>query len=142
MSRNTRTADRPLSKTALIVLAALALAGSAPAAANLIHVAAWNFTLGTNDHLFDGGNEVRLVLDPVNFTPFSQSAVKQGSAPALLGPNPAIPYFTVRFAMPIPPENATSNVAALLGMDPAVFTHNHSPGLEILPNGDALAIYF
>ena len=23
-----------------------------------------------------------------------------------------------------------------------VFTHNHSPGFEILPNGDALAVYF
>ncbi len=44
--------------------------------------------------------------------------------------------------MPIPPENATNNVAALTGMDPQVFTHNHSPGFEILPNGDALAIYF
>ncbi|TAK98433.1 MAG: hypothetical protein EPO07_12040, partial [Verrucomicrobia bacterium] len=28
------------------------------------------------------------------------------------------------------------------GIDPLVFTHNHSPGFEILPNGDALAIYF
>jgi hypothetical protein len=44
--------------------------------------------------------------------------------------------------MPVPPENATNQVAALTGMDPLVFTHNHSPGFEILPNGDALAIYF
>jgi antitoxin component YwqK of YwqJK toxin-antitoxin module len=62
--------------------------------------------------------------------------------PALLGPDPKIPYFTVRFAMPIPPENATNNVASLTGIDPMVFTHNHSPGFEILPNGDALAVYF
>jgi hypothetical protein len=60
----------------------------------------------------------------------------------LLGPNPSVPYFTVRFAMPIPPENLTNNFAALTGMDPEVFTHNHSPGFEILQNGDALAVYF
>jgi hypothetical protein len=73
---------------------------------------------------------------------FSQAAVKQSSAAAQLGPDPQRPYFTVRFALPIPPSNATNNVAALTGLDPLVFTHNHSPGFEILPNGDALAIYF
>jgi len=74
--------------------------------------------------------------------PFDQSALKQGAEVARLGPDPKIPYFTVRFALPIPPENATNNVAALTGMDPTVYTHNHSPGLAILPNGDALAVYF
>jgi len=74
--------------------------------------------------------------------PFDQSALKQGTEVARLGPDPAIPYFTVRFALPIPPENATNNVAELTGMDPAVYTHNHSPGFAILLNGDALAVYF
>ena len=60
----------------------------------------------------------------------------------MFGPDPKSPYFTVRFALPIPPENSASNVAALTGVDPAVFTHNHSPGFEILPNGDALAVWF
>ena len=53
-----------------------------------------------------------------------------------------IPYFTVDFAMPIPPENETNNFAGLTGIDSNVFTHNHSPGFDVLPNGDALAIYF
>ncbi len=96
-------------------------------------VAAAGFTLTTPGLTGDG------VLRPV---PFSQCAVKQGTAPARLGPDPKIPYFTVRFALPIPPENATNNLAALTGLDPAVFTHNHSPGFEILPNGDALAVWF
>jgi hypothetical protein len=74
--------------------------------------------------------------------PFNQSAIKQGTAPTVFGPDPKAPYFTVRFAMTIPPENATNTVGALAGIDPAVFTHNHSPGFEILPNGDALAVYF
>ena len=39
-------------------------------------------------------------------------------AGASIGPNPKIPYFTVRFAMPIPPENETNNFAALTGIDP------------------------
>lgn len=73
---------------------------------------------------------------------FNQAAVKQSTAPARLGPRADQPYFTVRFAMPIPPSNTSNNFAALTGIDPLVFTHNHSPGFEILPNGDALAIYF
>ena len=91
------------------------------------------FTMGTTNLICDGTSR------PL---PFNQSALKQGVAPARFGPNLAIPYFTVRFALPVPPENATNNVAALAGIDPAVFTHNHSPGFEILPNGDALAVWF
>ncbi len=106
-------------------------------------VRAAGFTLATNDAVFDGAKKIALSLaSDAAPLPFYQSAVKQSAAPARLGPDPKIPYFTVRFAMPIPPENATSNVAALAGVDPMVFTHNHSPGFEILPNGDALAIYF
>ena len=74
--------------------------------------------------------------------PFNQSAVKQGSDAAQFGPDAKTPYFTVRFAMPIPPENTTSNIGMLAGVDPLVYTHNHSPGFEILPNGDALAVWF
>jgi len=84
-----------------------------------------------------------LICDPPSkAVPFNQSALKQGTAPAMLGPDPKTPYFTVRFAMPVPPENTTNNFAALTGIDPKVFTHNHSPGFEILPNGDALAVWF
>ena len=95
------------------------------------------------------GNGARpLVLVPwvtngaARLLPFNQSAVKQSTAPALQGPDPAIPYFTVRFALPIPPDNDTNLTGALAGLDGAVRAHNHSPGFEILPNGDALAVYF
>ncbi len=74
--------------------------------------------------------------------PFTQSAVKQSTAPALQGPDPKQPYFTVRFALPIPPENDTQLTGPLVGIDPSVMAHQHSPGFCILPNGDALAIYF
>jgi hypothetical protein len=134
------------SKTPLFWQLALALAlsarGSAPAETNLIYVTAAHFTTGVSTTAFDGTNHLRFVLEAGTSIPFNQSAVKQGVAPASLGPNPKLPYFTVRFAMPIPPSYATSEVAALVGVDPSVFHHNHSPGFEILPNGDALAVYF
>lgn len=98
-----------------------------------MHVEAAGFTMSATNLVCDDASR------PV---PFVQSAVKQGADVAAFGPNPKIPYFTVRFAMPVPPENERTDVAALTGIDPAVFTHNHSPGFEILPNGDALAIWF
>jgi hypothetical protein len=73
---------------------------------------------------------------------FTQAAIKQSPEPARQGPNPKIPYFTVRFALPIPPENDAELSGPLVGIDPSVMAHQHSPGFEILPNGDALAIYF
>jgi hypothetical protein len=90
---------------------------------------------------------VVFVTDPptnpyVGPPPFSQAAIKQSTAPALQGPDPRIPYFTVRFALPIPPENDTGLNGPLTGLDPSVMAHQHSPGFEILPNGDVLAIYF
>jgi len=133
----------------MLILPALAagIGLSAPAQTDgvmeLLQVRAAGFTLATNRAVSDGTTNIVLSLASDQAPlPFCQSAVKQSTAPALLGPDPKIPYFTVRFAMPIPPENATSNVAALAGLDPMVFTHNHSPGFEILPNGDALAIFF
>ncbi|HLP75933.1 MAG TPA: exo-alpha-sialidase [Candidatus Paceibacterota bacterium] len=61
---------------------------------------------------------------------------------ARLGPKADLPYFNVRFALPVPPDNDTNLTGAILGIDPYVWSHNHSPGLEVLPNGDVLAVYF
>ena len=93
------------------------------------------------------GFRVVLVTDPppkpfAGPPPFTQAAIKQTTAPALQGPDPKVPYFTVRFALPIPPENDTGLYGPLTGLDQSVMAHQHSPGFEILPNGDALAIYF
>ncbi len=113
-----------------------------PVAAETINVRAANFSSG-HDRIAAGTNSFALQLDSAGrATPFCQTAIKQGTAPAKYGPDSTKPYFKVRFALPVPPENATNLTAALTGMDPEVFTHNHSPGFEILPNGDALAIYF
>jgi len=74
--------------------------------------------------------------------PFCQAVVKQSTAPGLQGPDPDIPYFTVRFSMPIPPDNIDDGIASMLGCCPSTMHHSHSPGFEIMPNGDALAVWF
>src|ERR1043165_5109307 len=112
------------------------------AATKLISVTAANFTAGANMTASDATNQFQFRIDSTPTIPVSQSAIKQGPAPARLGPKAEVPFFTVRFAMPIPPCYTAGDVAAFTGMDPMVFRHNHSPGFEILPNGDALAVYF
>ena len=134
-----------LARHATTVTAALMVLGAAGAgAAQSVAVRAAGFTLGAAKSGGDGTNQIAFVLADANggLLPYTQSAVKQGTDVARLGPDLKAPYFTVRFAMPIPPENLPSNFAALTGIDPEVFTHNNSPGFAILPNGDALAIYF
>ena len=102
-----------------------------------------NFSAGQNmTARADSSASLQFVINGNTPVPFSQSAVKQGREPAMMGPGHDIPYFTVRFAMPVPPSYTGTDVAALTGMDSMVYVHNHSPGFEIMPNGDALAVYF
>ena len=130
----------------LLVLATLAattaLAATGAGTNQTLRIRAAGFVLGREISAADATNHFQLALENSGAIPFTQSAIKQSTEAAQFGPDAKKPYFTVRFAMPIPPSNATNEVAALAGLDPMVFTHNHSPGFEILPNGDALAIYF
>ncbi len=124
------------------VCTAMALTfGTITVNAETIPVHASGFLPGLTE-VNSGNNHIQLRLDESGAMPFCQSAIKQGTEPAMIGPDPTIPYFTVRFAMPVPPENASDLQSAFTGMDTNVFTHNHSPGFAILSNGDALAIYF
>ena len=59
-----------------------------------------------------------------------------------LGPPKATPHFRVQAALPIPPDSELGGTATLTGLDPATMWHSHSPGLEVLPNGDVLAVWF
>jgi antitoxin component YwqK of YwqJK toxin-antitoxin module len=128
-----RKANLSVAPVFLFLLSAVTAGAQMNSRTGTIHVAAANFTMGTTNLICD---------DTASESPFVQSAVKQNIDVAKIGPNPGIPYFTVEFAMPVPPENETNTFAALTGIDASVFTHNHSPGFEILPNGDALAVYF
>ncbi len=134
----------PRAFTVLASLLALFLTTPTRAETQTLRVRAAGFALGTNHTVNTSTNQLALTIEASGLSelPFNQSVVKQGTAPALLGPDSKTPYFTVRFALPVPPENATNLDAALTGLDANVFTHNHSPGFEILPNGDALAVYF
>jgi hypothetical protein len=61
---------------------------------------------------------------------------------ASLGPDMQKPLFNVRMVLPIPPDSEKAGTASLTGLDPATLWHNHSPGFEVLPNGDVLAVWF
>lgn len=109
----------------------------------IIPVIAADFSAGWNMiAMKDSSTTYEFQISDISPVPFTQSAVKQSNEVAGFGPDPDSPYFTVRFAMPVPPSYTTTDVAALTGMDSMVYVHNHSPGFEILPNGDALAVYF
>ncbi len=88
------------------------------------------------------GETVTFTLDQRDEMPFTQSCIRQTTEQTALAPKADIPYFTVRYTLPIPPSYTPTETAALTGIDPGVYHHNHSPGFEVLDNGDALAIYF
>ena len=73
---------------------------------------------------------------------FCQSAIKQSTEPAQEGPDADEPYFLCRFALPIPPDDSSPGEGALHGVCPSVMFHHHSPGMEIMPNGDVVAMWY
>lgn len=78
---------------------------------------------------------------------FNQSAVRQQETQADKAPTAEVPYFNVEMALPTPPAYVSRfgkdrELGPLAGLDEGVFYHNHSAGLETLPNGDLLAVYF
>jgi len=93
---------------------------------------------------------IRVVRAPMPTTapwshvaPFVQQGVKQTTAEyASQGPDPDVPYFKQRSLLPIPPENQNKDAILAVGLHPAFKGHNHSPSLEVCPNGDVLAAYY
>ena len=126
----------------IVVLVTLGWKTSAPFETQYLQIKASGFKLSENSTVYDGNKCIGLLIDTTSTIPFNQSAVKQNTEMALMGPDIRLPYFTVRFAMPVPPCFTNTDVAALTGLNPMIFRRNHSPGFVILPNGDALAIYF
>ena len=108
-----------------------------------LYVKASRFSAGEHmSALGDSANVIHYVLQERGNVPYNQSVIRQSTEQAAYGPAQDKPYFTVRFALPIPPAYTPSEVAELAGIDHGVYHHNHSPGFEVLPNGDALAVYF
>ncbi len=73
---------------------------------------------------------------------FVQQGVKQARSPALYGPDPGRPYFRKRFMLPTPPENSSRDAIDAVGLHPSFRGHNHSPAMEVCPNGDVLLIIY
>jgi len=142
-----RTALLVTSRLTALLAVGLWLVASADAQAtgdaDTIQVNAPGFQLGEAASIREGEKQTVLSLVGTRAQKlFTQSGIKQDLAPALRGPEPKRPHFSVRFALPLPPDNNTNLVGGLVGLDAGVWAHNHSPGFEVLPNGDLLAVYF
>lgn len=87
--------------------------------------------------------------------PMLCQGIKQETAGAARdhGPGAERPYFRKRYLLPSPPETITSfsseeaveqheRAMAALNLHPSFRGHNHSPGFEVLPNGDLLMVIF
>ncbi len=74
--------------------------------------------------------------------PFIQQGVRQTAEHVKQGPDPAKPYLRKRYMLPIPPENSKREVIDAAGLHPSYRGHNHSPALEICPNGDVMLIIY
>ncbi len=92
--------------------------------------------------LGDSANVIHYILKERAEVPFTQSAVHQSTSEAKHAPVADKPYFAVRFTLPIPASYTPTEQGEMAGLDYGVFHHCHSPGFEIMPNGDALAVYF
>ena len=129
----------------LLIGLALAYATALPLTAQTITlpVRSSNFKAGQQmEARGDSGATIRFVISDRGCVPFVQSGVSQDTQRALQAPDPQQPYFKVREALPIPAAYTPTEQGRLVGLDEGIYTHAHSPGFEILPNGDALAVYF
>lgn len=75
-------------------------------------------------------------------SPYVQRGIKQTVVNKNEGPDPNQPYFRKRYMLPTPPENRPAEEMEACGIHPAIYGHNHSPGLAVLDNGDLLAAFF
>ena len=145
-----------MKKSLLLVFALLAgFVIQATAQVKTFRVDASGFTAGANmTAKADSGGVVEFKLYDRGFMPFTQQAVHQtvvkaagcgekcGKKSCDKQAGEGAPFFRVRYALPVPTCYTAEETGEKVGIDYGVYVHNHSPGLEVLPNGDALAIYF
>ena len=80
-----------------------------------------------------------LVYEP----PFVRQCVRQSTTQqAKSQPKPNVPYFRKRYLLPTPPENVSREAIDAAGLHPSFRRHNHSPAIEVCPNGDVLMIIY
>jgi formylglycine-generating enzyme required for sulfatase activity len=75
--------------------------------------------------------------------PYAMQGVKLSTAGTALGPDLAKPWFRRRPLLPLPLEGKLEYVREhRAGLHPSFRHHNHSPGFEVLPNGDTLLVIY
>ncbi|MHC4333547.1 MAG: SUMF1/EgtB/PvdO family nonheme iron enzyme [Planctomycetota bacterium] len=74
--------------------------------------------------------------------PFARQGIKENAAVVTEGPDESDPYFNQRPMIPTPPENVSRGAIDAAGLHPAFRGHNHSPALEVCPNGDVLMLIY
>ncbi len=74
--------------------------------------------------------------------PLARQGIKENTAVVTEGPEESEPYFNQRPMIPTPPENRSRETIDAAGLHPAFRGHNHSPGMEVCPNGDILMIIY
>ena len=74
------------------------------------------------------------------FPPFIRQGIK--SPIAHLEQAPDTPYFRKRHLLPMPPDNSSDEAIAAIALPRSFRKHNHSPALEVCPNGDLLLILY
>ena len=80
-------------------------------------------------------------------TPFVDSYIRQGvhknAGLVNTGPDSEQPYFRKRYLLPMPMAEGRSNQEIYAaGLHPSFRPHNHSPSIEVCPNGDVLMITY
>jgi len=70
------------------------------------------------------------------------SEVKQFGAGLTATIDPFTPHYRKRRVLPVPPDGSTPEAIRIAGLHPAFRNDHHSPGFEVLPNGDLLAVFY
>ncbi|MHC4526587.1 MAG: SUMF1/EgtB/PvdO family nonheme iron enzyme [Planctomycetota bacterium] len=76
---------------------------------------------------------------------YAMQGVRRNNGIAKMGPDPSKPYFMKRYMLPSPPETCDGcrgEAIDAAGMHPSLRGHNHSPTVDVCPNGDVLMIIY
>lgn len=134
-----------MKKILSIIILSVALGGACAAQNNGVYkVFGANIKAGTHmAAVGDSAGRAVFEIEPRRTVPYTQQCVKQ-QKPAFTPSAKAksTPYYNVRMALPVPACYTPSEQGEKVGIDWGVYTHMHSAGMEVLPNGDILAVYF
>jgi len=73
---------------------------------------------------------------------YAKQGIKKNAGLTKISPPKDKPYFRKRYLLPTPLENSKNEEIDAVGMHPSFRRHNHSPGLEVCPNGDVMMVIY